>query len=85
MSAAFDVAILVRADWVAGHLAALAQIGTLNRRVIAYCGVSATAYAFALALLGHDNITVYDGSMQEWSSVSARLMEHDVDGTVLAL
>ena len=37
-------------------------------RVIAYCGggISATVDAFACLLLGHENVTVYDGSMAEW-------------------
>ena len=37
-------------------------------RVIAYCGggISATTDAFALMLLGHENVAVYDGSMTEW-------------------
>ena len=37
-------------------------------RVIAYCGggISATVDAFACLLLGHPNVTVYDGSMAEW-------------------
>ena len=37
-------------------------------RVIAYCGggISATVDGFACLLLGHDDVTVYDGSMAEW-------------------
>lgn len=39
-------------------------------RVICYCGggISATVDAFALRLLGHPNVAVYDGSMSEWAS-----------------
>ena len=37
-------------------------------RIIAYCGggISATTDAFALLLLGHDDVAVYDGSLTEW-------------------
>jgi thiosulfate/3-mercaptopyruvate sulfurtransferase len=37
--------------------------------VIAYCGggIAATADAFALALLGRDDVAVYDNSLQEWA------------------
>ncbi len=36
--------------------------------VINYCGggISATADAFALHLLGHDRVLIYDGSLSEW-------------------
>jgi thiosulfate/3-mercaptopyruvate sulfurtransferase len=38
--------------------------------VVAYCagGVLASADALALALLGRDDVTVYDGSLNEWSA-----------------
>ncbi len=41
-----------------------------GRRVIAYCGggISATVDAFALRLIGCENVAVYDGSMSEWAS-----------------
>ena len=37
-------------------------------RIITYCGggISATVDAFALKLIGYDNVAVYDGSMSEW-------------------
>lgn len=40
-----------------------------GRRVIAYCGagIAATSDAFALHLLGHDDVAVYDGSISDWS------------------
>ena len=59
--------------------AAFAASGALDRRVIAYCGggVSATADAFALTLLGHRDVVVYDGSMQEWASDPALPMERN--------
>ncbi|GAA0606159.1 sulfurtransferase [Sporichthya brevicatena] len=39
-------------------------------RVITYCGggVAASAAAFVLQRLGVENVSVYDGSMMEWSS-----------------
>lgn len=49
--------------------AAFAAVGATSReRVITYCGggIAATADAFALTLLGHQNIAVYDGSLTEW-------------------
>ncbi len=38
-------------------------------RVIMYCGggIAATADAFALTLLGHENVAVYDNSLSEWA------------------
>ncbi len=38
--------------------------------VICYCGggIAATMDAFALALLGRDDVAVYDGSLDEWSA-----------------
>ncbi len=38
-------------------------------RVIFYCGggISATLDAFALELLGHPDVAVYDGSLSEWA------------------
>lgn len=38
--------------------------------VITYCGgaIAATVPAFCLALLGHDRVSVYDGSLLEWAA-----------------
>ncbi|MEY9952937.1 sulfurtransferase [Leifsonia sp. EB34] len=38
--------------------------------IVAYCGggIAAAADALALALLGRDDVTVYDGSLNEWVS-----------------
>ncbi len=58
--------------------AAFADSGALEReRVIAYCGggVAATADAFALALLGHKHVTVYDASLNEWAADESLPME----------
>lgn len=40
-----------------------------ERRIICYCGggIAATVDAFALTLLGYNDVAVYDGSMHEWS------------------
>src|SRR5690606_30512915 len=40
-----------------------------DRRVVTYCGggIAATGDAFALTLLGRDDVAVYDASMQEWA------------------
>lgn len=48
-----------------------AASGALDRpRVVTYCGgaIAATFDAFALALLGRDDVAVYDGSLVDWSS-----------------
>ena len=42
---------------------------TKDKRVVAYCGggISATIDLFLLHRLGHDKLTLYDGSMGEWA------------------
>ncbi|HET6183989.1 MAG TPA: rhodanese-like domain-containing protein [Acetobacteraceae bacterium] len=52
-------------------------VGALDREVIAYCGggIAATADALALALLGHENVVVYDASLSEWAPDPALPME----------
>jgi thiosulfate/3-mercaptopyruvate sulfurtransferase len=47
------------------------------KRVITYCGggISATTDSFALMLLGHKNVALYDGSMTEWAADSTLPME----------
>lgn len=45
--------------------------GVLEKpRTITYCGggISATIDALALALIGYENVAVYDGSMGEWAA-----------------
>jgi thiosulfate/3-mercaptopyruvate sulfurtransferase len=39
-------------------------------RAITYCGggIAATADAFVLTLLGHEDVAVYDGSLNEWAA-----------------
>ncbi|MEA2320357.1 MAG: thiosulfate/3-mercaptopyruvate sulfurtransferase [Solirubrobacteraceae bacterium] len=46
-------------------------VGALDRpRIVTYCGggIAATLDAFALALLGRDDVAVYDGSMVDWAA-----------------
>lgn len=50
--------------------ARLRKVGAISERpVITYCGaaIAASSAAFALALLGHDNVAIYDGSLSEWT------------------
>ena len=45
------------------------KVGALKKdRIITYCGggISATTDSFARLLLGHDNVSLYDGSLTEW-------------------
>ena len=43
---------------------------TEEKHVITYCGtgIAATSDAFALHLVGQENVAVYDGSLEEWSA-----------------
>ena len=62
--------------------AALDEVGAVQReRVICYCGggISATIDAFALTLLGHPNVAVYDGSLREWAADESLPMESGSD------
>jgi thiosulfate/3-mercaptopyruvate sulfurtransferase len=46
-------------------------------RVITYCGggIAASSDAFVLALLGHENVAVYDASLSEWAADPSLPME----------
>ncbi|GAA4159172.1 sulfurtransferase [Gryllotalpicola daejeonensis] len=46
----------------------LGEAATSPRPVIAYCqaGIASSGAALALTLLGHDEVRVYDGSLNEW-------------------
>jgi thiosulfate/3-mercaptopyruvate sulfurtransferase len=50
---------------------------TASDRVITYCGgaIAATNAAFALHLIGVDNVAVYDGSLTEWGVDSSLPLE----------
>jgi thiosulfate/3-mercaptopyruvate sulfurtransferase len=56
-----------------------AQGVTKDKRVIAYCGggISATIDLFLLYQLGHDALTLYDGSMGEWAKDPSLPIETD--------
>jgi thiosulfate/3-mercaptopyruvate sulfurtransferase len=66
---------------IEGETAAFADADTIERhlrdaglleaeRVVTYCGgaIAATVDAFALALFGHGDVAVYDGSLMEWAA-----------------
>jgi len=46
-------------------------------RVITYCtaGIASSSVAFAMALMGYDHVSVYDGSLLEWAADPALPME----------
>ena len=48
----------------------LAEVLASPEPVVAYCagGIAATADALALAVLGRDDVAVYDGSLNEWAA-----------------
>jgi thiosulfate/3-mercaptopyruvate sulfurtransferase len=51
--------------------AALTRAGALDAdHVITYCGggIAASGVAFALRLLGHEDVAVYDASLEEWAT-----------------
>jgi thiosulfate/3-mercaptopyruvate sulfurtransferase len=61
--------------------ARLDAAGALGERpTITYCGggISATTNAFALLLLGRDDVQIYDASMSEWGPDPSLPMESDV-------
>ena len=61
-----ETGVFASADDLRDHFE---QAGVLSAdHVITYCGgaIAATVDAFALILLGHTNVAVYDGSLFEW-------------------
>ena len=48
-----------------------------TRCVVTYCGggIAASSDAFALALLGRDDVAVYDASLSEWAADPSLPME----------
>jgi thiosulfate/3-mercaptopyruvate sulfurtransferase len=53
-------------------------VGALSKdEVICYCGggIAASTTAFLLTRLGVDNVSLYDGSLTEWSSDPTLPME----------
>jgi thiosulfate/3-mercaptopyruvate sulfurtransferase len=53
------------------------RVGAFDRDVITYCGggIAASADAFALVMLGHPNVKLYDASMSEWANDPSLPME----------
>ncbi len=53
----------------------------MEQKVLTYCGggIAATADAFALVLLGHDDVGIYDNSLSEWANDHSLPMETDGD------
>jgi len=49
----------------------------MDRRVVTYCGggIAATVDSFALKLLGHDDVGIYDNSLSEWAKNPSLPME----------
>jgi thiosulfate/3-mercaptopyruvate sulfurtransferase len=54
-----------------------AAVGALDREVIVYCGggIAASADAFALTMLGHTKVKIYDASLSEWAKDETLPME----------
>jgi thiosulfate/3-mercaptopyruvate sulfurtransferase len=54
-----------------------AGVGAMDKEVITYCGggIAASADAFALTMLGHDNVKLYDASLSEWATDPSLPME----------
>jgi thiosulfate/3-mercaptopyruvate sulfurtransferase len=52
-------------------------VGTFGKEVITYCGggIAASADAFALVMLGHPDVKLYDASMSEWATDPTLPME----------
>jgi thiosulfate/3-mercaptopyruvate sulfurtransferase len=56
----------------------LERVGAMTApRVVTYCGsgIAASSIAFSLALLGHGDVAVYDGSLSEWTTDPSMPME----------
>jgi thiosulfate/3-mercaptopyruvate sulfurtransferase len=55
----------------------LGSVGAMDRPVIAYCGggIAASADAFILTMLGHQDVKIYDASLSEWAKDETLPME----------
>src|SRR5207248_337914 len=53
------------------------RVGAFGREVVTYCGggIAASADAFALVMLGHPDVKLYDASMSEWATDPTLPME----------
>jgi len=51
--------------------------GAMDKRVITYCGggIAASADAFVLVMLGHEDVRLYDASLSEWAADPSLPME----------
>ncbi|MFG2378397.1 sulfurtransferase [Streptomyces sp. NPDC048504] len=69
------------ADELAARVGAV--LDTDDSPVVLYCGggISAAGAALALTLLGRTDVSVYDGSLEEWSKDPARPLELGDRGT----
>jgi thiosulfate/3-mercaptopyruvate sulfurtransferase len=58
---------------------AAAGVTDTSKPITTYCGngFAATVAAFGLALLGHADVAVFDGSLAEWASDPSRPLEGD--------
>ena len=58
-----------------------ATVGASAKGVITYCGggIAASADAFALVLLGHLDVKLYDASLSEWATDPTLPMETDAE------
>jgi thiosulfate/3-mercaptopyruvate sulfurtransferase len=65
---------------------ALAPLFSGDERLILYCGgaVTAAGTALVLTLLGAADISIYDGSLSEWSANPSLPMVVDFDSTFKA-
>jgi thiosulfate/3-mercaptopyruvate sulfurtransferase len=63
------------ADTLRGRFQAAGALAA--KRVVTYCGagIAASSDAFVLALLGRDDVAVYDASLSEWAADPALPME----------
>ena len=53
------------------------SVGAFGKEVITYCGggIAASADAFALVMLGHPDVKLYDASLSEWATDPTLPME----------
>jgi len=57
--------------------ARFARYDAMDKRVITYCGggIAASADAFVLVMLGHEDVRLYDASLSEWAADPSLPME----------
>ena len=59
------------------HEAVRQSVDRHAAEIVCYCGggIAATMDAFVLALIGYENVAVYDGSLEEWAADAELPME----------